>query len=58
MKIPFTKYHALGNDFIVIEQAATKLTKGRLPRLAREMCERRTSVGADGILFLSSQQES
>ena len=58
MNIAFTKYHALGNDFIVIEQSKTSLTRRSLPGLARTMCSRRTGVGADGILFLSASRKA
>ncbi|MBD3256802.1 diaminopimelate epimerase, partial [candidate division GN15 bacterium] len=53
MEIEFAKYHALGNDFIVIEQSDLTVTKRAMPRLARTLCERRTGVGADGVLLLS-----
>jgi diaminopimelate epimerase len=46
--IPFGKYHGLGNDFIVIDA-----TRGGLlvdVPIARELCDRHTGIGADGIL--------
>jgi len=47
--IPFVKAHACGNDFLVIEEALA----GRAHAdLARRLCSRNTSVGADGIEFL------
>lgn len=49
----FTKYHALGNDFLVIEASAKKITMPRLSKLAVAICDRRTGVGADGILYLT-----
>jgi len=43
----FAKYHALGNDYLVIEEAAdTPLD----PELARRICDRHHGVGSDGIL--------
>lgn len=53
MKIPYVKYHALANDFLVIEAERGSLAKARLGRLARSICNRRIGVGADGILYLS-----
>ncbi len=53
MNIPYVKYHALSNDFLVIEAGHIRLSKARLGRLARTVCHRRTGVGADGILYLS-----
>ena len=43
----FAKYHALGNDYLVIEEAA----EARLDaELVRRICERHHGVGSDGIL--------
>jgi diaminopimelate epimerase len=47
--IPFVKAHACGNDFLIIEEAVA----GRAhAALARRLCARNTSIGADGIEFL------
>lgn len=47
--IPIVKAHACGNDFLVIEET---LAQRRHAELARKLCARNTSVGADGIEFL------
>jgi diaminopimelate epimerase len=47
--ISFVKAHACGNDFLVIEEP---LAQRRHADLARKLCARNTSVGADGIEFL------
>jgi diaminopimelate epimerase len=47
--IPFVKAHACGNDFLIIEEA---LAARRHADLARKLCARNTSVGADGVEFL------
>jgi diaminopimelate epimerase len=47
--IPFVKAHACGNDFLIIEET---LAQRRHADLARKLCVRNTSVGADGIEFL------
>jgi diaminopimelate epimerase len=47
--IPFVKAHACGNDFLIIEE---QLAQRRHADLARKLCARNTSVGADGIEFL------
>lgn len=46
--------HACGNDFIVLDGITTKHRIGdnELGSLAREMCDRRFGVGADGLLYL------
>lgn len=52
MNIRFTKMHGAGNDFVVIDGRA-----GRFPRdldaWVRHVCDRRRSVGADGVLVLA-----
>jgi diaminopimelate epimerase len=46
--IPFTKAHAYGNDFLYVRSEAVA---GRaLDALARELCDRHTGVGADGLI--------
>jgi diaminopimelate epimerase len=55
MHIPFAKYHALANDFLVIESVSMRVPKRSLGRLARSICNRRSGVGADGILYVSSR---
>jgi diaminopimelate epimerase len=47
--VPFVKAHACGNDFLIIEEP---LAQRRHAELARKLCARNTSVGADGIEFL------
>ncbi len=45
----FAKAHAYGNDFLYVHQS---LVGGiALPALAREMCDRHTGVGADGLII-------
>jgi diaminopimelate epimerase len=49
--IPFAKAHACGNDFlIVIEDAAAGHDWADL---TRQLCERNTGIGADGIEFFA-----
>jgi diaminopimelate epimerase len=48
-KFSFTKFHGLGNDFIVTN---SRNLAGDLSALAQSICERRTGVGADGLLLV------
>jgi diaminopimelate epimerase len=50
MKIDFTKYHGLGNDFLLIDnrQSSTPLIT---PEQAAVLCDRHFGVGADGVIF-------
>ena len=50
----YWKMHGLGNDFIVIDNRDGKISEAEAAGLARRLCERRSSVGADGLLFLSN----
>src|SRR5215472_11860314 len=51
--ISFVKAHACGNDFLIIEE---QFAERRHADLARKLCARNTSVGADGIEFLERRQ--
>jgi diaminopimelate epimerase len=44
----FAKAHAYGNDFLYVLEADTRGTA--LDVLAREMCDRHTGIGADGLI--------
>src|SRR5690242_4356243 len=44
----FTKAHAYGNDFLYVEDRDVQHCG--LAALAREMCDRHTGVGADGLI--------
>lgn len=59
--VPFVKYHAVGNDFIVVSAADLQPPSGFGPKarkasgrffaaLARAVLDRHTGVGADGLL--------
>lgn len=51
MRIEFSKMSGAGNDFIVLGPAYSVL-KTEAPELARRLCPRRTSVGADGLIIV------
>jgi diaminopimelate epimerase len=50
----FWKMHGLGNDYIVIDNRDEKISDAEATELALKLCERRFSVGADGLLFASN----
>jgi len=52
--IDFVKMSAGGNDFIVIDNRSDQQSaiSHQLSALAREVCQRKRSVGADGVLVL------
>jgi diaminopimelate epimerase len=49
--IPFTKLSATGNDFILIDNRE-KIFTGNEVALFHQLCQRRTGIGADGILLI------
>ncbi len=50
MAIEFTKYHGLGNDFILIDNRSTS-TPIVTPEEAIQLCDRHFGIGADGVIF-------
>jgi diaminopimelate epimerase len=55
-RVVFEKWHALGNDYVIVEQSALtfELTPGRVGKL----CAAHTGVSADGVLLLSEPDEA
>jgi diaminopimelate epimerase len=50
--IEFYKMSGSGNDFIIIDNRDLSLNVGDLPAFARRVCERKISVGADGLFLI------
>lgn len=48
----FTKMQALGNDFILVDNLYSCLIKPEA--FAKQFCERRTGIGADGVILVQS----
>ena len=59
MGIDFTKYHGLGNDFILIDNRASS-SPVLTPDQAVELCDRHFGIGADGFVTdkIGQQQTS
>ncbi len=51
-KIPFHKMHGNGNDFILIDNRRGVLRGKNLSSLAKQVCHRNRSVGADGLIVI------
>lgn len=47
--VPFSKYHALGNDYIVIDPQKTEMSMSE--EAIRLLCHRHFGIGSDGILY-------
>src|SRR5215212_4908628 len=57
MQLRFTKFHGLGNDYLVIE--AEQLSGvGDLGEFARRICNRHYGAGADGIAIISKSERA
>jgi diaminopimelate epimerase len=56
MKIPFTKCHANGNDFILILE---KNFPKKIPKqtVIKTLCNRNIGIGADGLLIISKSDK-
>ena len=50
----FWKMNGAGNDFIILNNLQEHLPPEELPRLARTLCERRLSIGADGLMVVDA----
>ena len=48
LTIPFSKFSACGNDFLIIEGSQST----DLAALTKKMCDRHTGIGADGVEWL------
>ena len=48
----FTKMNGAGNDFVLVENLHGELTQQQLSKLARTLCDRRMSIGADGLMAI------
>lgn len=51
--LPYQKWDATGNDFVVIERARSPLgVEGFTPDVVARLCDRSNGVGADGVVLL------
>jgi len=57
-KIEFSKYHALGNDFFIIDLLNKRNRQLDFNKLAEQICNRKCGVGADGILVLTGSRKA
>ncbi len=54
----FWKMHGLGNDYVVIDNRDGKIAQSVAPALAQKLCERRFSIGADGLLLACQSKKA
>lgn len=54
INVNFTKMHGLGNDYVVIDESQREIIpEDKKAAVSEEVCNRRFSVGADGVIFVS-----
>ena len=53
----FWKMNGAGNDFIILNNLAEHLPAEELPAIARTLCERHLSIGADGLMVVDAPTE-
>ncbi len=56
MKDDFYKYHGTGNDFIILDQLET-IAFEPSDEVIRQWCNRRTGIGADGLIILKPSKQ-
>ncbi|MBN2287211.1 MAG: diaminopimelate epimerase [Tissierellales bacterium] len=56
VRLKYTKMQGLGNDFIIMDNRTYKYKSEELQSLARKVCQRRISVGADGFMAIEEAQ--
>ncbi len=52
--VEFWKMNGSGNDFIIIDNRNGNVQEQEMPWFVQRVCRRRTSVGADGVIFVEN----
>nr|WP_281280034.1 diaminopimelate epimerase [Alteribacter natronophilus] len=58
MKIPFTKMHGLGNNYIYINEFETPLPEEKLAPLAIELADQHRGIGSDGMILIGPSESA
>jgi len=57
--LEFFKLQATGNDYVLIDELdGEKVPEGEKPALAKRVCDRRMSIGSDGLLFVQKSEKA
>ena len=51
----FYKMQGAGNDFIIIDNMKLKIPVEKLSQIAKKLCQRRVSIGADGFMVIDDR---
>lgn len=52
MRLPFYKYQATGNDFVIVNQTVIPYFQDPSQELVARLCDRRFGIGADGLMII------
>ena len=53
----FWKMNGAGNDFIILNNLEERLPLEAIPQIARTLCRRRMSIGADGLMVVEAADQ-
>lgn len=56
MELKYTKMQGAGNDFIIIDNRVMKIPIDKLQMIAKRVCQRKISVGADGFMVVENPE--
>ena len=56
--LEFFKYHALGNDYIIINDIKWNIPEKKKSTLALTLCQTHFSIGADGLLYVCESSKA
>ena len=56
MNLTFYKYQGTGNDFIMVDNRTSGLSKNDT-NLIQFLCDRRFGIGADGLILLENSED-
>ena len=54
----FTKMNGAGNDFLILDAKREPLPMQSLPAIAKTLCDRRRSLGADGLMVVTEADDA
>ena len=58
LMVNFFKMSGSGNDFILIDNRDQSMALGNITEFVRTVCERKVSVGADGLIIIENSQRA
>lgn len=56
--IPFVKYNATGNDFVVIDNRKHIIPEKQIKSFTQSICQLKFGIGADGVLLLEKSKNA